>query len=68
MMTSAAQIGIDSCPMEGFDQKAIEQLLRDEGHLTDNLNVAVMVAFGYRNEAPGASANTPILVDLVEWV
>ncbi len=68
MMTSAAQIGIDSCPMEGFDQQAIEQLLRDEGHLTDNLNVAVMVAFGYRNEAPAHPQTRQSLVDLVEWV
>lgn len=31
MMTSAALIGIDSCPMEGFDKAKIEQVLAKEG-------------------------------------
>nr|WP_251055689.1 MULTISPECIES: nitroreductase family protein [unclassified Exiguobacterium] len=68
MMTSAAQIGIDSCPIEGFDQQAIEQLLREEGHLTDNLNVAVMAAFGYRNAAPAHAQTRQAIADLVDWV
>lgn len=68
MMTSAAQIGIDSCPIEGFDQQAVEQLLREEGHLTDNLNVAVMAAFGYRNAAPAHAQTRQAIADLVDWV
>jgi len=68
MMTSAAQIGIDSCPIEGFDQQAIEQLLREEGHLTDKLNVAVMAAFGYRNAAPAHAQTRQAIADLVDWI
>jgi nitroreductase len=49
MMTAAAQIGIDSCPMEGFDRKNIESILSDEGVLdTDKFGVSAMVAFGYK--------------------
>ena len=31
-MTSAAQIGIDSCPIEGFDKEKVDSLLRQEAH------------------------------------
>lgn len=31
MMTGAKMLGIDSCPIEGFDYKAVNQLLADEG-------------------------------------
>ena len=50
-MTSAAQIGIDSCPIEGFDKEEVDSLLRQEGIIQgDNFEASVMVAFGYRKE------------------
>lgn len=51
MMTAAAEIGIDSCPIEGFPIKAMHDLLEEEG-LLDNgsFELSVMCAFGYRNE------------------
>ncbi|MBC1475378.1 NAD(P)H-dependent oxidoreductase [Listeria grandensis] len=53
MMTSAAAIGIDSCPIEGFDKQAIEQLLIAESLLdTDTFGVSAMLAFGYRKDEP----------------
>ncbi len=45
MMTSAAMIGIDSCPIEGFEKKKVEKYLKLD---TANEQVAVIVAFGYR--------------------
>ena len=33
MMTAAAQIGIDSCPVEGFNYKEIHRILEEEGLL-----------------------------------
>lgn len=49
MMTAAAQIGIDSCPIEGFDRDKIEEILVEAGVLDrDEYNVSVMVAFGYK--------------------
>ncbi|EUJ22615.1 nitroreductase family protein [Listeria grandensis FSL F6-0971] len=53
MMTSVAAIGIDSCPIEGFDKQAIEQLLIAENLLdTDTFGVSAMLAFGYRKDEP----------------
>ncbi len=31
MMTAAAQIGIDSCPIEGFHREKLEEILEKEG-------------------------------------
>lgn len=53
MMTAAAMIGIDSCPIEGFDRDKLNALLAAEGLLEDgNLDASVMVAFGYRIREP----------------
>ncbi|MDX8044474.1 NAD(P)H-dependent oxidoreductase [Gracilibacillus sp. S3-1-1] len=49
MMTAAAQIGVDSCPIEGFPIKEMNDLLREEGLLEDDsFSISVMAAFGYR--------------------
>ena len=49
MMTSAALIGIDSCPIEGFHQEKTEALLREKfGVDTDKYGLSYMAAFGYR--------------------
>jgi nitroreductase len=50
MMTYAATEGIDSCPIEGFEQKAVEKTLEIDG---EERSVALIIAFGYRlNEQP----------------
>lgn len=47
MMTYAATLKIDTCPIEGFDKEEVEAILDLEyGH-----SVAVMCAFGYRAKA-----------------
>jgi len=56
-MLAAAEIGIDSCPIEGFDKDGVEKILVDNGIIdltTDR--VAVMCAFGYR---AGGSNHVP---------
>lgn len=69
MMTSAAQIGIDSCPIEGFDRSTVEKILADEGIVdTDRLGVAAMAAFGYRKEnSPFPQTRQP-MEKVVEWI
>ncbi len=47
MMTAAASIGIDSCPIEGFEKEKLEAHLKLD---TEKWQVAVLCAFGYRNE------------------
>lgn len=44
VMTYAATLGIDSCPIEGFDKEEVEAILDIEY----GSSVAVMCAFGYR--------------------
>jgi nitroreductase len=49
MMTAAALIGIDSCPIEGFNQEDADRVLAEAGLLEDGrFGLGVMVAFGYR--------------------
>ena len=45
IMTTAASMGIDSCPMEGFEKERVEAILEID---TRETQVAVMVALGYR--------------------
>lgn len=45
IMTAAASMGIDSCPMEGFEKDPVEQILEID---TSKFEVAVLVALGYR--------------------
>ncbi|MGB5507073.1 MAG: NAD(P)H-dependent oxidoreductase [Sulfurovum sp.] len=50
MMTAAAFIGIDSCPIEGFEKESVEEVL---GLDKSKYQLAVVVPFGYRiNEQP----------------
>jgi len=45
MMSGAASIGIDSCPIEGFEKEKIEEILQLD---SSRYQLAVIVAFGYR--------------------
>lgn len=53
MMTAAAEIGIDSCPIEGFNYKAVNEILEKHEVINpEEEGISVMVAFGYRAEGP----------------
>ncbi|MFT8362993.1 MAG: NAD(P)H-dependent oxidoreductase [Sporolactobacillus sp.] len=68
MMTAAAQIGIDSCPMEGFDKVKVESLLASEGVLDEKeWGIACMVAFGYRAKEPRPKTRQSV-DDVVQWI
>lgn len=45
MMSAAAYIGIDSCPIEGFEKENVERLLELD---TTKYQVALILPFGYR--------------------
>jgi nitroreductase len=68
MMTAAAQIGIDSCPIEGFHMDKMNELLEEEGLLENGrFGISVLAAFGYRAaEAPPKSRKS--FDDIVKWV
>lgn len=45
MMSGAAFIGIDSCPIEGFEKEKVEEILKLD---TKKFQVAMVLPFGYR--------------------
>lgn len=47
-LAACAELEIDSCPMEGFDNKAIDELLCVPSHMRS----VVALAVGYRKEGP----------------
>ncbi|WP_340022937.1 NAD(P)H-dependent oxidoreductase [Paenibacillus sp. FSL K6-1096] len=68
MMTAAALIGIDSCPIEGFDKVKTEQILAAEGIMDpEHFGLACMVAFGYRTNEPRPKTRRTA-DQVVEWV
>lgn len=67
MMTAAAMIGIDSCPIEGFDRARAEAVLDDAGLLEHGrFGLAVMVAFGYRVN-PQPEKKRQAIDEVVRW-
>jgi nitroreductase len=68
MMSAAAMIGIDSCPVEGFDQEKTEAVLSQAGALdARQFGLAVMLAFGYRKNPQPAKTRRP-MAEVVQWV
>jgi nitroreductase len=68
MMTAAAMIGIDSCPIEGFEKAGLESVLAE--HLAVDLNswsTAYMVAFGYRKNPPTRVKTRQEASAVIEW-
>jgi nitroreductase len=68
MMTAAALIGIDSCPIEGYNFDEVQKILEEEDLLEEgHLAVSVMVAFGYRDKEPRPKTRKEIK-DIVQWI
>lgn len=69
MMTAAAEIGIDSCPIEGFQKEAVERILSNAGLMGNGeYGVSVMAAFGYRTEKELRPKARRGLDEIVQWV
>jgi nitroreductase len=67
MMTSAAMIGVDSCPVEGFKAKELAQLMEDDFAIDSNeFGVACMVSFGYRVNEQTVKTRQAI-EDISQW-
>ncbi|MGX7948812.1 NAD(P)H-dependent oxidoreductase [Oleidesulfovibrio alaskensis] len=53
MMTAAALIGIDSCPIEGFDREQFDAVLAAELNIDlQKYTIGHICAFGYRKHEP----------------
>lgn len=67
MMTAASMIGIDSCPMEGFNAEKINAVLEKDLDVDiKKFGISCMVAFGYRIIEPGAKTRQSI-DEIVAW-
>jgi len=64
MMTCAASLGIDSCPIEGYEKEKVEAVLK-----LDNTKwqVSVLVPFGYRINEQSTQLRLPF-EDVVEFI
>lgn len=69
MMTTAAMLGIDSCPIEGFSQQAVQQTLAQEIDLDLNdWTLAYLLALGYRKGAPARPKTRQEISAIVDWL
>ncbi|EHJ08210.1 NAD(P)H-dependent oxidoreductase [Staphylococcus simiae] len=69
MMTTAALLGIDSCPMEGFDLDKVTDILAKKGIVdTEQFGLSVMAAFGYRQDDPPKEKTRQAQEDVIEWI
>ena len=64
MMNAAASLGIDSCPIEGFDRHALNEIL---GLDESEKRVAIVVPFGYRLN-PQPEKYRRQTSELVTWI
>lgn len=69
MMTTAALFGIDSCPIEGFAQKGINDLLEEYDLLEKGrFSATCMVAFGYRKADPTRPKTRRPAKEVIQWI
>lgn len=69
MMNAAVLMGMDSCPIEGYNKEKVEAYLEEKGVLnTSEFGVSVMCAFGYRNEEikPKVRWNTESIYEVID--
>lgn len=68
MLTTAAALGIDSCPIEGFNKEKVNALLVDKGIFDPtHFGVSLMAGFGYRADTPREKTRQA-LEDIVEYI
>ena len=68
MMTAAALLGIDSCPIEGFNQPKVNDILNEAGLLEDRFHLFCMVAFGYRKADPARPKTRRKAEEVIQWI
>lgn len=61
MMTVAAELGIDSCPIEGFNRAKVNQYLADKQIINPReFDVSVMLGLGYRDQEQPRKTRQPM--------
>jgi len=64
MMTGAAVLGIDSCPIEGCEKEKVEEILELD---TSKYQLSMVLPFGYRLNEQSKQLRLP-LEDVVEFI
>ncbi|MCP1660712.1 NAD(P)H-dependent oxidoreductase [Neisseria perflava] len=68
MLSGAALIGIDSCPIEGFEYAEVNRILAEAGAFDpEEWGVSVMATFGYRAKEIKPKSRKP-LDEIVQWI
>lgn len=68
MLTGAALVGIDSCPIEGFNYAQVNKILAETGTFDPNeWGVSVMATFGYRAKEIKPRLRQP-MEKIVKWI
>ncbi len=68
MMTAAALLGIDSCPIEGFNRESVEKILIEAGVFDpSHFGVSCLAAFGYRAAPPTRPKTRRAAEEVIEW-
>ncbi|QLL70948.1 NAD(P)H-dependent oxidoreductase [Lactobacillus sp. 3B(2020)] len=61
MMTAATELGIDTCPIEGFNYSKMNQFLANHQIMDpEHWQIAVMVSFGYRDQPIKPKVRQPL--------
>lgn len=69
MMTTASMLGIDSCPIEGFNYEKVNSILASAGIINpDNEGIASMVSFGYRLRDPKHPRSRKPREKVITWL
>ena len=69
LMTAAAQIGIDSCPIEGWDRGAVTKILQSHQVIDQSLHEPVVFcALGYRVSNPDREKTRRNIDDLISFI
>ncbi len=69
LMTAAAQVGIDSCGIEGWDKDAVTKILQSHQVIDQNLHEPlVFCALGYRVSNPDREKTRRNIDDLISFV
>lgn len=68
MLTGAALIGIDSCPVEGMDYHEVNRILAEANVFDINeWGVSVAATFGYRDKDPRPKSRRAAQ-EVIEWI
>ncbi|MFC3931426.1 NAD(P)H-dependent oxidoreductase [Streptococcus dentapri] len=69
MMTAASMIGIDSCPIEGFDYDKVNAYLAEAGIInSEKESIASMISFGYRLKDPKHPRSRKPRQEVITWL